>query len=118
MKLGEILYKEAQDKAQKETDDKKQSPKSKSSKSKTKTKTNEKDSKVVDADFEDVTDKKKNVDDNDKTTGTSAQQVMSKQDFYEVLGVNKGADNSTLKIAYRKLAMKYHPDRNPGDKSA
>ena len=72
MKLGEILYKEAQDKAQKETDDKKQSPKSKSSKSKTKTKTNEKDSKVVDADFEDVTDKKKNVDDNDKTTGTSA----------------------------------------------
>ena len=37
-----------------------------------KTKPNEKDSKVVDADFEDVTDKKKNVDDNDKTTGTSA----------------------------------------------
>ena len=65
-------YKEAQDKAQKEADDKKQSPKSKSSKSKSKTKTNEKDSKVVDADFEDVTDKKKNVDDNDKTTGTSA----------------------------------------------
>ena len=43
---------------------------------------------------------------------------MSKKDFYEVLGVDREADNSTLKSAYRKLAMKYHPDRNPGDKSA
>ena len=43
---------------------------------------------------------------------------MSEQDYYEVLGVDRGADGSALKSAYRKLAMKYHPDRNPGDKSA
>ena len=43
---------------------------------------------------------------------------MSEQDYYEILGVDRGADGSALKSAYRKLAMKYHPDRNPGDKSA
>ncbi|MEM8800232.1 MAG: molecular chaperone DnaJ [Pseudomonadota bacterium] len=43
---------------------------------------------------------------------------MDKQDFYEVLGVDRGADAATLKRAYRKLAMQYHPDRNPGDEAA
>ena len=44
--------------------------------------------------------------------------MASKRDYYEVLGVDKSADKDTIKKAYRKLAIKYHPDRNPGDKEA
>ena len=43
---------------------------------------------------------------------------MAKIDYYEVLGVDKGADAQTLKKAYRKLAMQYHPDRNPDNPEA
>ena len=44
--------------------------------------------------------------------------MASKRDYYEVLGLQKGADAAAIKSAYRKLAMQYHPDRNPGDAEA
>lgn len=44
--------------------------------------------------------------------------IMSKRDFYDVLGVNRDASEDDIKKAYRKLAMKYHPDRNPDSKEA
>ena len=43
---------------------------------------------------------------------------MSKSDYYELLEVQRNADEAELKKAYRKLAMKYHPDRNPDNKEA
>ena len=43
---------------------------------------------------------------------------MAKRDYYEILGVNKGASDADLKKAYRRLAMKFHPDRNSDDANA
>jgi len=43
---------------------------------------------------------------------------VTKKDYYEILGVDRNADEQEIKRAYRRLALKYHPDRNPGDKEA
>ena len=43
---------------------------------------------------------------------------MAKRDYYEVLGLERNADDAQIKRAYRQMAKKYHPDVNPGDKEA
>ena len=54
----------------------------------------------------------------DRERSTGSNLAEQKRDYYEVLGIEKSADDATIKKAYRALAKKYHPDMNPGDAEA
>src|SRR5215470_16076456 len=56
--------------------------------------------------------------DSDGSEGYAKRAFMVRRDYYEVLGVTRTADGAEIKKAYRRLAMEYHPDRNPGDKDS
>ncbi len=53
-----------------------------------------------------------------QASSSAYNEIMDYKDYYKILGVEKNAADEDIKGAYRKLAMKYHPDRNPGDKAA
>jgi molecular chaperone DnaJ len=54
----------------------------------------------------------------ERRTLRDSEGIMTKRDYYEVLSVTRTADGETIKKSYRKLALQYHPDRNPGDKAS